>query len=205
MFRIGIDLDNTVFFCDSGVYRFVASLNFSTFRGALSYAEVDCNTARAVCPILKKAFKFLNPAAYMPDPHAIEVINSLRANGAEICFISSRPHIKPMIAHTTEWLQRNNVSCDRLILGCHNKAGFAKANHFDFLIDDQKSVCRASHRRGVHVIQFCGGGKKDDCSANFVVLSTWQEIERYILGGSASREKNEMQVRDGFEFGCEKV
>lgn len=182
MMRIGIDLDNTIFFCNSLVYKFVTALQSRTSSSPLSYKEVGSKAPRDVHPFLKKAFKFLNPAEYRPFPFAVDVINKLHERGAEIYFISSRPHVQPMIALTTAWLQANQVKYDNLILGCKNKGAFAYTHRIDFMIDDHAKVCSEARKKGVIAIQFRGNQKTYalSCPPEFVTLSSWKDIERFI-------------------------
>lgn len=137
--KIGIDLDKTIFSCNSIIYRWLN--NFNLNKGKILKHHVITDEKIYKCTFINKIFKFLNPDKYIFYSRAVKTINELSKNGYEIYLVSNRPCIKPVVAMTIDTLKRSGISFHKLILGCNNKIEFIKLARLDYFIDDVEMTC----------------------------------------------------------------
>ncbi len=138
---VGIDLDKTLFVCDSLIYFLLNKINFN--RGKkLKYKEIDPKGIYKG-KTANKIFKFLNPSKYITYLDAVKTINELHENGYKIYFVSNRPCLKLLVYLTVETLRRFGVCYDKLVLGCNNKAEYIKQEGIDYFIDDLALICNS--------------------------------------------------------------
>ncbi len=180
---IGIDLDKTLFSCNSFLYNFVAGLNFHNDKN-LKHYEVPRDGIYK-CSFINKVFKFFNPSKYKAFPEAVETINSLHDDGYFIFFVSSRPNIKPVISMTYEWLNKHNVKYDKLVLGCKNKPAYAYEKGIKFFIDDLRKNCELMSCKGIKPLLFKGSlknknKKKLKPALQLQNFTSWQDIKSYF-------------------------
>lgn len=152
--KIGIDLDKTLFNCNSFIYKILSNINYHKEKNH-SYYEVPSQGIYK-CSFMNKIFKYLNPSKYYAFPKAIETINSLHDQGYSIYFVSSRPNMKAVVYLTYEWLKNHNVKYDKLVLGCKNKPVYAKNEGINYFIDDLKFTCEKMSDIGIYSFLFNG-------------------------------------------------
>lgn len=157
--KVGIDLDKTIFDCNSPLYNFLNYIKYNR-KNKLKYHEVEKS---AVCKqsVLNKVFKLFNPKFFFALPESVETINSLADIGFEFHLVSDRPYIKPIVALTLASLQNLNIKYAKLILGCSNKAEYAEANGLDYFIDNKKQICQLfANTTEVKILHFKADLKK---------------------------------------------
>ncbi len=178
--KIGIDIDNTLFFCPSIIYNIAAKLKFSSSKNKLKFSEIPYRKDVKVNKIWKYAFSFFNPRKYKEFPAAIDTINKLHEEGNQIFLITSRPVLAPFVSSLQEWLNGHNVSYDKLIMGCSNKSAYVAQNNIALLIDDLQRNCKEVEEVGAKTIMFKGslktrGGEfKMSKSAN--IVNSWKMV-----------------------------
>lgn len=196
MKKIAIDLDKTMFTLSSFLYEILNKLQLIRKKGKLKFKEINFDDVKGVNPILKRLHKAFNPACYNAFPLAIETINSLHEAGYEIYFLSNRPNIAPIVNATVAWLRDNNVHCDKLVLGCNDKAEYARLNGIDMIIDDLAINCKKSEEKGVKSILFKGGLKNPKkflkLYKNYpqaTILDSWSKIGNYVKKSFKEEDK----------------
>ncbi len=205
MKKIGIDLDKTLFNCESLLYDLLNKFQFIN-KNDKTFIEIDINNIKEISPFIKKINKILNPSFYTAYPYAIQTINSLHEAGYKIYFISSRPNINFITSATVEWLINNKVHCDKLIMACNNKAHYAYENKLDFFIDDLVDNCMTLEKIGIKSILFDGCLKNKDyfklkkTDMKFTVLNCWSKIGEFIkeynLTETQIEEKLENDIKE---------
>lgn len=185
--KIGIDVDNTLFYCNSLLYKIIAKFKFSSIKHKLKYTEVPICKETRVGSFYKNVFKFFDPKAYKPCGEAVETINLLHHIGNKIVLITSRPAFGPFVSSLQEWLSIHNVCCDTLVMGCNNKTQYISNNNIDLLIDDLPKNCRDAEKLGQKSILYTGVTKLNDkklkrgknlCN----IASTWKGVWSMIQG-----------------------
>lgn len=153
---IAIDLDETLFSCNSVIYRILNKLQKpSAINTKLKYKQVE-KQKNVNAGLLRFFSRMFNPDKYKPLNEAVNCINALYNEGNQIIFLSSRPHfLKNLRNSALIWLEKNNVRYDTLIFGCRNKAAFCKTFNVDMLIDDKLENCRNVNAVGTHAINIC--------------------------------------------------
>ena len=109
--------------------------------------------------------------------NCVEVINKLHNDGNEIYIITARDkefHEDPYL-QSKEFLDKNSIYYDKLIVNARNKAMACIENNIDLLIDDSISNCLNSDNFGIDTITI--GNKNNRGIKN---VDNWEEIYDYI-------------------------
>ena len=113
----------------------------------------------------------------IPRENCVEVINKLHNDGNEIYIITARDkefHEDPYL-QSKEFLDKNSIYYDKLIVNARNKAMACIENNIDLLIDDSISNCLNSDNFGIDTITI--GNKNNRGIKN---VDNWEEIYDYI-------------------------
>ena len=113
----------------------------------------------------------------IPRENCVEVINKLHNDGNEIYIITARDkefHEDPYL-QSKEFLDKNLIYYDKLIVNARNKAMACIENNIDLLIDDSISNCLNSDNFGIDTITI--GNKNNRGIKN---VDNWEEIYDYI-------------------------
>ena len=113
----------------------------------------------------------------IPRENCVEVINKLHNDGNEIYIITARDkefHEDPYL-QSKEFLDKNSIYYDKLIVNSRNKAMACIENNIDLLIDDSISNCLNSDNFGIDTITI--GNKNNRGIKN---VDNWEEIYDYI-------------------------
>ena len=113
----------------------------------------------------------------IPRENCVEVINKLHNDGNEIYIITARDkefHEDPYL-QSNEFLDKNSIYYDKLIVNARNKAMACIENNIDLLIDDSISNCLNSDNFGIDTITI--GNKNNRGIKN---VDSWEEIYDYI-------------------------
>ncbi len=115
----------------------------------------------------------------IPRENAKETITKLKKVGYEIYIITARDsefHDDPYTL-SKEWLDKNNIEYDKLIVNARDKAQICQEEKIDLFIDDKVSNCLDVSNIGVIAIRIANDTNKYD---NFVTLKDWNSIYEYI-------------------------
>lgn len=188
--RIGIDIDDTITNIKdkltNAALKYAKSLNKNVQN--IDYNIVDIyNNGN----IYQKLFNFnYEELKYflgtiqeeitdnaIPRENCVEVINKLHNDGNEIYIITARDkefHEDPYL-QSKEFLDKNSIYYDKLIVNARNKAMACIENNIDLLIDDSISNCLNSDNFGIDTIII--GNKNNRGIKN---VDNWEEIYDYI-------------------------
>ena len=190
--KIGIDIDNTL-------TKVQDKLNKAAFDYAISLGKKIDNYDNSLENIknngdtYRKKFQFnyeelkyflqeiqeniTNNAS--PRENAKEVIDKLKEDGHEIYIVTARDsefHNDPYKL-SKDWLDKNNIYYDKLIVNAREKASVCKYENIDLLIDDQLNNCLGVANVGIKTIMIT------DKIYNYneiTQLQNWNEIYKYI-------------------------
>ena len=165
--RIGIDIDNTLTDIqnelNNAAYEYATSPNKKINLKDLNLIDKKNNGS-----IYQKAFGFTYEELkyFLKDIQenitnnatlregVLEFINKLHLKGYEIYIISSRDsefHDNPY-KQSEEWLKKNNIHYDKLIVNARNKGKVCKQEKIDLFIDDNIYNCLDVKKYGIEVI-----------------------------------------------------
>ncbi len=107
------------------------------------------------------------------------IINKLKEEGNEIIFITARGkgYNDPYTA-TKEYLEKNNILYDKLIINSWNKANICKEEKIDLFIDDSYKHCKEVSKLGIEVIMIKTNYNKNN--QEFNLIEDWESIYKYI-------------------------
>lgn len=190
--KIGIDIDNTL-------TKVQDKLNKAAFDYAISLGkkiDIYDNPLEDIKnngDTYKKKFQFTyeelkyflkeiqeditNKA--LPRENVKEVIDKLKEDGHEIYIITARDsefHDDPYRL-SKDWLDKNNIYYDRLIVNAREKASVCKNQNINLFIDDQLNNCLSVANVGIKAIMIT------DRIFNYneiTQLQNWNEIYNYI-------------------------
>jgi uncharacterized HAD superfamily protein len=123
----------------------------------------------------------------VPRKDCADVIKTLHNDGNEIYIITARDsefHKNPYL-QSKEWLNKNSIYFDKLIVNARDKAKVCLENNIDLLIDDSISNCLNVYNYGVEAIMI-----SNEKSSNNEIRAfyNWKEIYNYIKNGVSNEE-----------------
>ena len=79
----------------------------------------------------------------VPKSNSVEVIKKIKEEGNKIFLITARYAVEgyDVEGKTREWLEKNNILYDKLIINSHNKLEIAERENIDIFIDDSIRNC----------------------------------------------------------------
>lgn len=113
----------------------------------------------------------------VPRENCVEVINKLHNEGNEIYIITARDeefHKDPYL-QSKNWLEKNSIYFDKLIVNARNKGKICLENSIDLFIDDSISNCLSVNNLGIETIII--GNDKNEKIKSF---DSWDKIYNYI-------------------------
>ena len=194
--RIGIDIDNTITDIEDelmeSAFNYAKSLNKE-----INYDYLNSDDKNNDGGIYQKIFNFtyeelkyflkdiqeeiVNKA--VPRKNAINYINKLKEKENEIYIITARDsefHDDPYKL-SKDWLDKNNIKYDKLIVNAREKASICKKENIDIFIDDNINNCIDIANLGIKTIRI----SEDETNYNNIVnVKTWDEIYNYIIDWS---------------------
>lgn len=189
--RIGIDIDNTL--TDVQAELNLAAYNYAKSLGKNIDKKILLEDINNDSNFYKEKFKFsydelkyflkdiqeeiVNNA--IPRDGTVDVINKLRSKGNEIYIITARAyefHDDPYNL-SKDWLDKNNIIYDKLIVNAIDKAHICKEEDIDIFIDDQLHNCISISNEGIKSIRISRNKQNSD---NIVTLEDWESIYKYI-------------------------
>ena len=186
--KIAIDIDNTITSIKDQLTN--AAIEYAKKLG--KYREIDLQNITDTYNdgnIYQKLFNFtydelkyfLGPIQEsitenaIPRNKCVDVIKQLHSDGNEIFIITARDsefHTDPY-HQSEEWLKKNNIQYDRLIVNARDKSKVCLENDIDLLIDDNISNCKSVSNIGIDYIIV---GKTNNKKA----FDNWSDIYKYI-------------------------
>lgn len=145
--RIGIDIDGVLtdilqYMCDyCSKYFFEKNKELNITFNVYDLSEMFHVSEKEACECWKKLVE--DYAINAPiRPFTSEIICKIKNEGNDIYIISSRCASSQfnlngkMTQLVEQWLKKNKVIYDKLILGSHDKLQICKENNIDMMIDD---------------------------------------------------------------------
>lgn len=197
--RIGIDIDNTITEIqeklDMAAYNYALQLgkNIENSKDILedkynngeSYQKKYHFSYDELKYFLKVIQEEITNNA-IPRKMAVEVINKLKNLGHEIYIITARDsefHDNPYQL-SKDWLDKNNILYDTLIVNARNKASICKDENIDLMIDDQLNNCIVVEEQGIQTIRL---SDNESTYPGIISLKNWEEIDCYIANEKISK------------------
>lgn len=183
--RIAIDIDKTIFDCNSFLYKFVNTylINQDVTKD-LRYKEIDLNDYDISCSkFINKISRIHNPCFYSVEENAPKTIQEWLKDGHEIILLSSRPASKSLVIVLLKCLKRFNVPFSKLIISCNNKAIYCKENNIDLLIDDSAYICQNAKKIGVSPILYENNkklGNREYDVRGLEIAKSWDQLSDIV-------------------------
>ena len=192
--NIGIDIDNTITDIqekvDKAAYDYARRLGKHINESKSVLEEMNNNgdvyreklgfTYEELKYFLKVIKEEITNIA-KPRDYAVETIRKLRKEGNKIVIITARDsefHDDPY-ALSKEWLDRNNIEYDKLIVNAREKGSVCKEEGIDLFIDDQLNNCLDVLKQGIKVIRMTDGNSRN---SEIVDINDWNKIYEFIGG-----------------------
>ena len=194
--KIGIDIDNTITDIEDELMK--SAFNYAKrLNKEINYDYLNSEDKNNDGGIYQKIFNFtyeelkyflkdiqeeiVNKA--VPRKNAINCINKLKEKENEIYIITARDsefHDDPYKL-SKDWLDKNNIKYDKLIVNAREKASICKKENIDIFIDDNINNCIDIANLGIKTIRI----SEDETNYNNIVnVKTWDEIYNYIIDWS---------------------
>ena len=194
--KIGIDIDNTITDIKDELMK--SAFNYAKrLNKEINYDYLNSEDKNNDGGIYQKIFNFtyeelkyflkdiqeeiVNKA--VPRKNAINYINKLKEKENEIYIITARDsefHDDPYKL-SKDWLDKNNIKYDKLIVNAREKASICKKENIDIFIDDNINNCIDIANLGIKTIRI----SEDETNYNNIVnVKTWDEIYNYIIDWS---------------------
>lgn len=180
--KIGIDIDDTI--CDNFniILPYICKYygyNIKDFENLYSKDDMIISKLPDYDKFARKYYPKLIPNLPLLND-VKEVIDKLKVNN-EIIFITSRSTLGFDNSYkiSYDYLKKNEIYFDKLIVGATNKYEICKENKIDIFIDNSIYNCSCvSKNSNIDVLLFSNKYNKD-CN-NFKSVKSWQEIYDYI-------------------------
>ena len=192
--RIGIDIDDTLTDVQD-------KLTDAAFQYAKSLNKIKNNKVNQISDsgndgsIYQKLFDFsyeelkyfLGPIQEeitnnaLPRDYCVDIIKKLHDEGNEIYIITARDeefHDNPY-KQSREWLRKNNIYFDKLIVNARDKGKVCVENNIDLFIDDNLKNCKDVLNYGIESITICNDNKEGIKNYN-----NWKEIYNFIINNN---------------------
>ncbi len=190
--RIGIDIDNTLTDVqkelNNAAYKYATRLNKK-----INLKDLNLIDKKNDGNIYQKAFGFTyeelkyflkdiqenitNNA--IPREGVLEFISKLHLEGYEIYIITARDsefHDNPY-KQSEQWLKKNNIYYDKLIVNARNKGKVCKEEKVDLFIDDNINNCLDVKKYGIKAISLNTNNCYED---KIPIFDNWTDIYNYI-------------------------
>ncbi len=190
--KIGIDIDNTITEVqeelNNAAYEYAIKLGKNINNAENSFEDIKNNV-----DTYKKKFQFsYDELKYflkniqeeitnnaVPREKVVEVISKLKKLDHKIYIITARDsefHDDPYNL-SKNWLDKNNIEYDKLIVNAREKAPVCKDEKIDLFIDDQSNNCLDIAKIGIKTIRLSNDKKK---YKDIITFENWDEIYNYI-------------------------
>ncbi len=176
--NIGIDIDDTITYTYETLLPIV-SLKYGMNIQKLVSQKPSYKMLHSTLPDYDRFAieNFSRMAKIAPlREDVVEVLQKLKNDGHKIIFISARnfDEYEDPYQLSLEYLERNRVPYDKLIVNARDKAKECLIENIDVFIDDNAKNCKAVQKRGIHTIQM--GTDFTDVSKGLERINSWKEI-----------------------------
>jgi len=196
---IGIDIDDTL-------TDIKDKINISAYQYALkSNKNVSLYNEEIYSydDLYKKHYKLTDEEMYffisniheqitnevLPRQGAREIIEKLKSDGHTICIITSRSfkyHTDPYML-SKNWLDKNNIKYDKLIVNAVDKVKVCKDEKIDIFIDDILDNCMRLSENGIFTINI----SEYERLKNIISTNDWYKVYEII---SEFNNKNKEEI-----------
>lgn len=113
---------------------------------------------------------------------AIDVLNEFKNLGYKIYIITSRSkrYYDNPYQDTYDWLVRENIPFDKLIVSALDKGLVCKNENIDLFIDDQVKNCYLVKNQGIKTLLFDIGIEQKGIE-QFETVKSWKEIREKVI------------------------
>ena len=190
--KIGIDIDNTITEVqeelNNAAYEYAIKLGKNINNAENSFEDIKNNV-----DTYKKKFQFsYDELKYflkniqeeitnnaVPREKVVEVISKLKKLDHKIYIITARDSEFRDDPYnlSKNWLDKNNIEYDKLIVNAREKAPVCKDEKIDLFIDDQLNNCLDIAKIGIKTIRLSNDKKK---YKDIITFENWDEIYNYI-------------------------
>lgn len=117
-----------------------------------------------------------------PREHASEVITKLKNMGHKIVIITARNNDwhKAPYEMSVNWLNRNNIPYDKLIIGFTDKIPVCQEEKIDIFIDDMPHTLIRLNDVGIDTIMMNTVSNKDEIEYKGKKAYSWLDVDKYI-------------------------
>lgn len=117
-----------------------------------------------------------------PFPFAVETINKLKEEGHKIILITARwdfddTNVKEL---TEEWIKKQNIHCDKLVVNAATKLEAAIENKVDVFVDDSFENCMAVSSGGIKTFIMDTRCNKKFNDSKIERVFSWPHLEHEI-------------------------
>lgn len=180
--RIGIDIDDTITNTQAKIDEIAKEIeNLEIYDNSKHwfYERYNCSLEDDDKFLRKHVENFMSNASVKDG--ASLYINKLHDNGYEIYIITARSnHYSENVPDITkEYLDKNNIIYDKLLLNCHDKAKACKDYNIDIMIDDSIEHISDIENIGIKTIVMDNEYNQDIGSLR---AHTWKDVYEIITG-----------------------
>ncbi|ANC23020.1 hypothetical protein WR52_30405 (plasmid) [Bacillus cereus] len=183
------DLDDTIALTGKSLLKYAEHFNVETLKRthefyndglyqnywyfALGYKWNDEETIS----FLKKYYPKYLLELELTDNYIKEVFSEI-SKLYEVHIITSRPETenKQIYNLTLEWLIKNNIVVDQLLVGTQDKASVLKQIKPDYYIDDSYDNCKSAYELGINSIMYTSPYNFNIKHTHIRRVSNWAEI-----------------------------
>ena len=186
--RIGIDIDDTLSYSSETFIKYAIKYNnINNVRHKIDTTTLDTFKSFGWTKDEELDFKEKYLEKILRETsvkeNAVLYLNLLKKDNNEIYLISSRneKELKNIFEVTIDWLKKNKIPYDELILNCNNKAKACFEKKIDCFIDDNYKIC--SHLYNcvdIPVYMFSTNYNNFKYDEDIKTVKSWDEIYSYI-------------------------
>lgn len=178
--NIGIDIDDTLTctsdkmleYIDKYANGYVIEDKYSVIRGNFSTPEIET---------FAKKYLVQMSSEFEIKEGAREVIKKLREEGNKIYFITARTdsYYGDAYKFAKEFLEKNDIEFDMLIVGQHFKVEACKNNKIDVMFDDAIDTCESLNEIGIRGVVF-NSSLNIEKETSAPRVNSWNELYNYV-------------------------
>lgn len=185
--KIGIDIDNTITNTLPILEEYCKRYNEEVIKRNLKMNEKGYSTRTLYNWTYEENLifcnKYLQEIVLQADikENAKEIIKKIKNEGNEIYIITARsePTFIEPYSTSKEFLDKNNIVYDEIIVNCENKYRYCLENGIELMMDDEPQNINAISKI-IPIIVFEGKQNENCNGKNIIKVNTWNEAyEQY--------------------------
>lgn len=185
---IGIDIDDTISDTCEMMFNFAQEYTINVLKREPNIREDSCKTHFYIQHSHNfkdnEDIEFLKEYYYQiitevkPKTLAVKYLKKLQEEGHKIVLITARWEADYIDTRklTQEWIKRNDIPCDKLIINAENKLIAAKRENIDLFIDDSFSNCDMVSSSGIRTFLMDSRANKGLKNDKFERVYSWPHI-----------------------------